>query len=147
MIMMARKVTWLYTEYSFFEKGCQRKCTQQSWKVLWVGFEFTVFQRNLKQWYERSWMYVCMCKRKATKVGLTTTESGTVYWSYPILPFGIVACTFVSDNLSWSIAVCGQSVKVLWRVTFSDNKQRNLKSNLIFIVFLVLKPTGPSLFI
>ena len=26
--------------------------------------------------------------------------SGTVYWSYPILPFGIVACTFFSDNLS-----------------------------------------------
>ena len=26
--------------------------------------------------------------------------SGTVYWSHPILPFGIVACTFFSDNVS-----------------------------------------------
>ena len=26
---------------------------------------------------------------------LTATVSGTVYWSYPILPFGIVACTFL----------------------------------------------------
>ena len=34
------------------------------------------------------------------KVGLTATVSGTVYWSYPILPFGIVACSFFSDNLS-----------------------------------------------
>ena len=29
-----------------------------------------------------------------TKVGSTATVSGTVYWSYPTLPFGIVACTF-----------------------------------------------------
>ena len=26
--------------------------------------------------------------------GSTATVSGTVYWSYPTLPFGIVACTF-----------------------------------------------------
>ena len=26
--------------------------------------------------------------------------SGTVYWSYPVLPFRIVACTFFSHNLS-----------------------------------------------
>ena len=26
--------------------------------------------------------------------------SGIVYWSYPILPFLILACTFFSDNLS-----------------------------------------------
>ena len=34
------------------------------------------------------------------KVGSTATVSGTVYCSYPILPFGIVACTFFSHNLS-----------------------------------------------
>ena len=29
------------------------------------------------------------------KVGSSTaTASGAVYWTYPILPFGIVACTF-----------------------------------------------------
>ena len=39
-------------------------------------------------------------ERKATKVDLTATVSGTAYWSYPILPFGIVVCTFFSDNLS-----------------------------------------------
>ena len=38
--------------------------------------------------------------RKATKLGSTATVSGTVYWSYPILPFGIVAYTFFSDHLS-----------------------------------------------
>ena len=25
------------------------------------GFEFTVFQSNLKKWQERSWTYVCEC--------------------------------------------------------------------------------------
>ena len=41
-----------------------------------------------------------LAERKATKVGSTATVSGTVYWSYPILPFGIVAYTFFSDHLS-----------------------------------------------
>ena len=43
------------------------------------GFEFTVFQRNLKEWQERPWTYVCECLRKATKIGSTATVSGTVY--------------------------------------------------------------------
>ena len=25
------------------------------------GFVFTVFQRNLKEWHERPWTYVCEC--------------------------------------------------------------------------------------
>ena len=25
------------------------------------GFEFTVLQRNLKEWQERPWTYVCEC--------------------------------------------------------------------------------------
>ena len=33
-------------------------------------------------------------KESTTKVGSTATVSGTVYCAYPILPFGIVACTF-----------------------------------------------------
>ena len=43
------------------------------------GLEFTVVQRNLKEWHERPWTYVCDCLRKATKVGSTATVSGTVY--------------------------------------------------------------------
>ena len=58
------------------------------------GFQFTVLQRNLKEWHKRPWTYVCECWRKTTKVGFTATVSGTVCWSYPKLPFGIVACTF-----------------------------------------------------
>ena len=63
------------------------------------GFEFTVLQRNLKEWYERPWMYVCECKRRTTKAGSTATVSGTVYWWYPMLPFGIEPCTFFTTTL------------------------------------------------
>ena len=46
--------------YSCFEKGCRKRCTRQSRKVLGIvgGFEFTVLQRNLKKWDERPWTYV-----------------------------------------------------------------------------------------
>ena len=37
------------------------------------GVEFTVLQRNLREWHERPWTYVCECQRKATKVGSTAT--------------------------------------------------------------------------
>ena len=45
------------------------------------GFEFTVLQRNLKEWHERSWT-VCLSvldERKKTKIGSTAEVSGTVY--------------------------------------------------------------------
>ena len=38
--------------------------------------------------------------KKSNKVGSTATVSGTVYWSYPILPFWIVAHAHFYDNLS-----------------------------------------------
>ena len=51
--------------------------------------------RHLKEWHERPWTYVRAAKGKQQlKVGSTATVSGTVYWLYPIWPFGIVACTF-----------------------------------------------------
>ena len=50
------------------------------------GFEFAVLQRNLKEWHERPWTYVCACQRKATKEVLTATVSGTVYWSHVAFP-------------------------------------------------------------
>ena len=61
--------------YSYFEKGCWIKCTRQPRNVSW-------------------WSWVHCFSTKVTKVGSTATVSGTGYWSYPILSFGIVACTF-----------------------------------------------------
>ena len=52
---------------------------RQSLKGIVGGFEFTVVQRNLKEGYDRPWIYVCESERKATKVGSTVIVSGTVY--------------------------------------------------------------------
>ena len=60
-------------------------------KVILGGFEFTVLQRNLIEWKERPWTCLRVLK-EATK--------SLVLIKYPILPFGIVAYTFFSDNLS-----------------------------------------------
>ena len=40
-----------------------------------------------------------------------------MYWSYPILPFGIVACTFFSDNLSRNSCIYIYIYR-LWKLSF-----------------------------
>ena len=58
------------------------------------GFESTVLQRNLKEWPERPWTYICYCWRKTTKVGSTASVSGTVYLSYPYYLSGFSRARF-----------------------------------------------------
>ena len=43
------------------------------------GFEFTVFQRNLKEWQERPWTLSLQMPKEGTKIDSTATVSGTVY--------------------------------------------------------------------
>ena len=45
--------------YSYFKKGCRKKCTRQTRKALWVVFEFTVLQRNLEE-LARKAMKMCL---------------------------------------------------------------------------------------
>ena len=91
--------------YSYFEKGCRKKCTGLSRKVLWVVLSSLFFQRNLKEWYERPWTYVHgqnharitayrIYKRSTVQKNNNNNKKGTAYCSYPVLPFGIIACTF-----------------------------------------------------
>ena len=63
-------------------------------KGIVVCFEITVLHRNFERMAWETMDYVSQCESEAAKVGLTATVSETVYWSYPILPFGIVVCTF-----------------------------------------------------
>ena len=83
------------------------------------GFEFTVLQRNLREWHERPWTCVCECSKQNNKLGLTATVSGTANWSYPILAFGIVACTFSGvPNVNFR----KMSVqKTIWDLEFSEH--------------------------
>ena len=95
-------------------------------KGIVAGFEFAVLQTNLKEWHDSPWTHVCECWRKATKVGSTATVwwnntnnkcccccYGTVYWPYPILPFGIVKCTFLPTTFL-EIAVYGSKLAAIF---------------------------------
>ena len=39
--------------YSYFEKGCRKKCTRQSRKVFWVVLSLLFFKEILREWHER----------------------------------------------------------------------------------------------
>ena len=86
--------------YSYFEKGCRKKCTRQSWKVLWVVSSAMFFKEIWKNGTGGHGHMFASAKGKQQKYVRQLQSSETVYWWYPILPFGIVACTFFSDNLS-----------------------------------------------
>ena len=66
----------------------------QATKGIVDGFESTVLQRNLKEWHERPWTYVCCCWRKTTNVGSTASVSGTVYLSHPYYLSGLSRALF-----------------------------------------------------
>ena len=68
--------------HSYFEKGCRKKCTRQSWKVLCVVL-WSLFFKEIWKNGTRG------CGRMFARV---KGKQGTVHWSYLILPF---ACTFL----------------------------------------------------
>ena len=112
------------------------------------GFEFTILQRNLQEWHKRPWTYVCDCERKATKVGSTAQVSGTEYWSYPISPLGIVACTFFPTTFL-EIAVSGQKYcqqiyHAWYKSTFFSNKRILFYSKTIEITLVWLNKQLPK---
>ena len=84
----------LVTIYSYFEKGCRKKCTRQSRKVLWVVLSALLFKEIWKNGTGGHGHMFASAKGKQQKYVRQLQSSGTVFWSYPILPFGIVECTF-----------------------------------------------------
>ena len=103
----ATENSWRARPYSYFEKGCRKKCTRQSRKVLWVVLSSLFFKKFERMARETMDQYVRAAKGKQQlKVGSTATVSGTVYWLYPISPFGIVVHIF-SDNLSRNSCILG----------------------------------------
>ena len=80
--------------YSYFEKGCRKKCTRQSRKVLWVVSSALFFQEVWKNGTGGHGHLFTRAKGKQQKYVRQLQPSGIVYWWYSILPFGIVACTF-----------------------------------------------------
>ena len=67
----------LFVFISYFEKGCQKKCTRQSRKVLWVVLSSLLSQKTWKNGRRcHGHMFVSAYGIwKATKVGSTTNQS------------------------------------------------------------------------
>ena len=51
----------MYTSIQLFRERLSDKVHKTTAKDIVGGFEFTVFQRNLEEWQERPWTYVCEC--------------------------------------------------------------------------------------
>ena len=62
------------------------------------GFEFTVHQRNLKEWHERP---LTLCLRVLKQSNKSRFDSyGRQEQCIDHIPYYLVACTFFSDNFS-----------------------------------------------
>ena len=77
-------LTWFDCNiYSYFNKGCRKKCMRQSRKVLWV-----VLSARSSKKFER------MAREATDKYVWQLQSLGTVCWSYPILPFRLLHAHF-----------------------------------------------------
>ena len=103
----------IYT-YSYFEKGCQIKHMWQPKNVLWVVLS-SLFFKEISERIAGEAMDICLrVQKKATKIGSTAIVSGIVYWAYPILPLGIVLCTFFPTNFLAIAVYTSTYYTVVW---------------------------------
>ena len=107
--------------YSYFEKGCWKKCTRQSRKVLWVVLSSLFFKEIWKNGTRGCGRMFARAKEKQRKKFLQLQCQKQCSWSYPILPFGIVACTFLPTTFL-EIAVYRAGAAVVSTITgiFTD---------------------------
>ena len=87
--------------YSYFEKGCQKKCTRQSRKVLWVVLSSLFFKEISKNGTRgRGCMFACAKgKQKKTFWQLQSQEQCIHHISYYLS--GLSRAIFAA-NLSWN---------------------------------------------
>ena len=107
-----------FIKYSYFEKGCLKKCTRQSRRVLWVVLSVLFFKEIWKNGTGGHGHMFASAKGKRQKYVLQLQSSGRVYWSYPISPFGIVACTFFPTTVL-EIAVYFSLFWCSWQIIIS----------------------------
>ena len=74
---------------------CRKKCTRQSLKVLWVVLSALFFKEIWKNGTEGHGHMFASAKGKKQQYVRQLQSSRTMYWSYPILSFGIDVCTFL----------------------------------------------------
>ena len=67
----------------YFEKCFRKKVHATIPKGIVGVFEFTVLQRNLKEWHERPWTYV-LEERNKSRFNSYSVRNSISYWSYAI---------------------------------------------------------------
>ena len=118
----------LSNAYSYFEKVRRKKCTRQSRIVLWVVFSSLFFKEI---WKNGKMGHGYMSA--GAEVSSTAAVWGTVYWSYRILPFGIVACTFFrqpcskygkipKQNVTWRLISSKKNLQVITHGCFAGDQ-------------------------
>ena len=93
-------LSWWVNANSYFEKVCRKKCKRHSRKVLWVVLSVLFFKEIWKNVTGGHGHIFASVKGKQEQYVRELQSLGTVYWSFPIFPFGIVAFTFFPTNLS-----------------------------------------------
>ena len=90
---------WLKLEIQLFRERLSGKVLATILKDIAGGFEFSFFSKKFVRIGTKGHGNVfASAKGKQQKQVRQLQSSGTVYWSYPILPFGIVACTFSRNS-------------------------------------------------
>ena len=108
-------------EATSYYKGCRKKCTRQSRKVLSVALRAcTVLQRNLKEWYWRPRTYVCEYQRKATKVGSTASVVTNSVLIISHITFRDCRVHISSDNLSGNSCIRRSTRSFTSYITYSE---------------------------
>ena len=79
--------------YSYFEKGCRKKCTWQSWKVLWVAFN-SLFIKEFWENDTRGHGHMFTSAKKNNKRRFDSYSVRNNVLIISLLPFGIVASVF-----------------------------------------------------
>ena len=96
-----------YIRYSYFEKGCRKKCTRQTRKVLWVVLSSLLFQRRAREAMD-------VCLRVLKESNKSRFDSYSVRNSVLIIShitFRDCRVHMFSDNLSrnscilWSLSI------------------------------------------
>ena len=101
------KSSELYTAISYFEKGCWKKCTRQSRKVLRVGLSslfFTEIWRNDRRGHGR--MFASAKGEQQKNFWQLQCQEPSVYWSYQILLFRDYREHIFADSLSRNSCIC-----------------------------------------
>ena len=106
VILISRLLLCMCNIYSYFEKGCRKKCTWQALKVLSVVLNSLFFKEIWKNGTrDHRHMFAVAKGKQQTYVWQLHCQERRQ--SYPILPFRVVACTFLPTTFL-EIAVCSQ---------------------------------------